>query len=455
MSPNSSLFALVDGNSFYASCEIAFQPKLENRPVVVLSNNDGCIVAANAVAKSLGEQWMRQRGDLGSGGYRSAVSTNMMFQPYFKIKPLLDRHQAAVFSSNYELYADMSSRMHRIVGRFAPRQEVYSIDESFLDLSGLSHLDLTQYGLQIKQAVQQGIGIPVAVGVAQTKTLAKLANHLAKKQPIEHQGVLDLSQLQGQALNALLAQVTIDKVWGIGRQLAKQLKQDRIETVKDLKTADPKRIRKRYGVVVERTLRELNGESCLALESVRANKQQIICSRSFGVPVQHYSALESAVVNYACRAAEKLRQQQSVCNFITVWVTTNPHDKQRSVYRNQQTIGLIYPSDNSSLLTKLVKRALKQIWVPGLRYQKAGVILSEIAAKGALQEDIFAPNPTYSGNPKQAKLMALMDQLNLTSGKNTLFLAAAGIPDKQGWHMKRDLMSPRYTTCWEELLTVR
>lgn len=454
MSHGSPLFALVDGNSFYASCEIAFQPKLANRPVVVLSNNDGCIVAANAVAKSLGEQWMQQRGSLGSGGYRSAVPTNMMFQPYFKIKPLLDRYQAAVFSSNYELYADMSSRMHRLVGRFAPRQEIYSIDESFLDLSGLSHLDLTQYGLQIKQTVQQGIGIPVAVGIAQTKTLAKLANHLAKKQ-LSQQGVFDLTQFKDEALNALLAQVGVEKIWGIGRQLAKQLQQDHIQTVRDLKMANAKRIRQRYGVVVERTLRELNGESCLALESVRANKQQIICSRSFGIALQRYQEMESAVVNYACRAAEKLRQQQSVCNFVTVWVTTNPFDDKRPVYRNQQTIGLIYPSDNSSLLTKLVKRALKQIWVPGLSYQKAGVILSEIAAKGALQEDIFAPNPTYSGNPKQAKLMALMDQLNLTSGKNTLFLAAAGIPDKQGWHMKRDLMSPRYTTCWDELLTVR
>ncbi len=454
MSQGSHLFALVDGNSFYASCEIAFQPKLAKRPVVVLSNNDGCIVAANAVAKSLGEQWMQQRGSLGSGGYRSAVPTNMMFQPYFKIKPLLDRYQAAVFSSNYELYADMSSRMHRLVGRFAPRQEIYSIDESFLDLSGLSHLDLTQYGLQIKQTVQQGIGIPVAVGIAQTKTLAKLANHLAKKQ-LSQQGVFDLTQFKDETLNALLAQVGVEKIWGIGRQLAKQLQQDHIQTVRDLKMANAKRIRQRYGVVVERTLRELNGESCLALESVRANKQQIICSRSFGIAVQRYQEMASAVVNYACRAAEKLRQQQSVCNFVTVWVTTNPFDDKRPVYRNQQTIGLIYPSDNSSLLTKLVKRALKQIWVPGLSYQKAGVILSEIAAKGALQEDIFAPNPTYSGNPKQAKLMALMDQLNLTSGKNTLFLAAAGIPDKQGWHMKRDLMSPRYTTCWDELLTVR
>lgn len=454
MTSGSHLFALVDGNSFYASCEIAFQPKLAKRPVVVLSNNDGCIVAANAIAKSLGEQWMCQRGDLGSGGYRAAVPTNMMFQPYFKIKPLLARHQAAVFSSNYELYADMSNRMHRIVGRFAARQEIYSIDESFLDLTGMSHLDLTAYGLEIKQAVQQGIGIPVAVGVAPTKTLAKLANHLAKKQAA-HQGVFDITQFNAETLNTLLAQVSVEKIWGIGQKLAKQLKQDSIQTVRDLKLANAKRIRQRYGVVVERTLRELNGESCLALETVSANKQQIISSRSFGVPIQRYQQMEAAVVNYVCRAAEKLRLQGSVCNFVTVWVTTNPFDTKKPLYRNQQTIGLIYPSDNSSLLTKLVKRALKQIWVAGLSYHKAGVALSEIAPKGALQQDIFAPNPIYSGNPKQEKLMALMDQLNLTSGKNTVFLAAAGIPEKQGWHMKRDLMSPRYTTRWDEILTVR
>jgi len=456
MSHGAHLFALVDGNSFYASCEIAFQPKLAKRPVVVLSNNDGCIVAANAVAKSLGEQWMRQRGCLGAGGYGAARPTNMMFQPYFKIKPLLDRYQAAVFSSNYELYADMSSRMHRIVGGFASSQEIYSIDESFLDLTGMSHLDLTQYGLQIKQAVQQGIGIPVAVGIASTKTLAKLANHLAKKQQVAaHQDVFDLTQLSSASLDALFARIEVGKIWGIGRRLEQQLKQDNIQSVYDLKIANAKRIRKRYGVGVERILRELKGESCLALETVRANKQQIISSRSFGVAVQAYNEMEAAVVNYVCRAAEKLRQQHSVCNFVTVWVTTNPFDAKQPVYRNQQTLGLIYPSDNSSLLSKLVKRALKQIWVDGLPYQKAGVALSEITPKGALQADLFAPNPVYSGNPKQAKLMALMDELNTTSGKNTLFLAAAGIPDQQGWRMKRDLMSPRYTTCWDELLTVR
>lgn len=450
------IFALIDGNSFYASCEIVFQPHLEHRPVVVLSNNDGCIVAANQVAKNLNSALLQQVNTLGAGGYRAARPTNMMFQPYFKIKPFLDAHNAAVFSSNYELYADMSNRMHRIVGQFAPRQEIYSIDESFLDLTGMGSQNLTDLALLIKSTVKQHIGIPVAVGIGFSKTQAKLANHLAKIQShhskIHHaEGVLDITTLSPSALDDRLKHVGVGKIWGVGKQLEQQLIAQGIDTALALKQSNVAAIRKRYGVVLERTVRELNGESCLNLEEIKANKQQIVSSRSFGVALTDYAQIQQAVITYTARAAEKLRQQGSTCQTLSVMITSNPFKNNQPFYRNQQTKALIYPSDNSILLAKIAKHALKDIWRPGFSYHKAGVILADISQKGPLQTDLFAPNPEYSGNPKQASLMHAMDKINAVCGRNTLFLASAGLPEQQTWSMKRNLMSPRYTTRWLEL----
>lgn len=451
MTQSKPIFALVDGNSFYASCQIAFDPSLQNRPVVVLSNNDGCVVAANKIAKALNQELLAKVGHLGSGGYHAARPTNMMFQPYFKVKWVLDKHNAAVFSSNYELYGDMSNRMHNILGEMAPRQEVYSIDESFLELTGIRD-NLTAYGQRIKQRVQQDIGIPVAVGIGHSKTLAKLANHLAK-QSSAYDGVLDLTTLPNAALDALLHRIDIGNIWGIGKALEGRLKKDGIHTAKALKYADIKTIRKKYSIVVERTVRELNGESCLSLETVAADKKQIISSRSFGHALSDYDLVEQAVVNYTMRAAEKLRRQHSVCQYLSVFIRTNPF-QDIAQYRQSYTISLIYPSDNSILLSKLSRRALRKIWQPQFAYHKAGVILSEVSPKGALQTDLFAENPMYSGNPKQDALMQVMDQLNRNYGRSRIFLGAQGIPEKNQWQMKRNLMSPRYTTRWEELKTV-
>lgn len=449
------IFALVDGNSFYASCQIAFQPKLENRPVVVLSNNDGCIVAANKIAKNLNQELMAKVGNLGSGGYHAATPKSMMFQPYFKVKWLLNKHRAAVFSSNYELYGDLSNRMHSITGSFAVRQEIYSIDESFLDFTGMDQrYDLKTYAHKMKRKVKQDIGIPVAVGIGHSKTLAKLANHLAKKVE-QFDNVLDLTAQSKGLTDLLLKKVEVGDVWGIGKRLSAQLIAEGIQTAKDLKNANIKRIRKRYGVVVERTVRELNGESCLAFEEVLQNKKQIISSRSFGKLVIDYQLMQQAVTSYAVRAAEKLRRQNSVCQYITVTIQTNPFKQELPQYRNSYTLPLIYASDNSILLVKLAKRALNKIWRPGYHYQKAGVMLSDITLKGPIQEDIFAPNPTYSGNDKQDRLMSVMDQINQLNGKNTLFLATQGIQQKSQWQMNRNLMSPRYTSRWDELLVVK
>lgn len=450
-----SIFALVDGNSFYASCQIAFQPALEKRPVVVLSNNDGCIVAANQMAKNLNAELMAKVNHLGQGGYHAASPKSMMFQPYFKIKWLLNKHKAAVFSSNYELYGDMSNRMHAITGAFGHRQEIYSIDESFLDLSGVDSVhNLTDYGQQIKHKVYQDIGIPVAVGIGQTKTLAKLANHLAKKIG-QYQGVLDLATANKGHIDILLNKVGVSHIWGIGKRLSVRLIEDNINTAKDLKYANIKTIRKKYGVVVERTLRELNGESCLSLEQVQSAKKQIISSRSFGSLITDYKLIEQAVISHTLRAAEKLRQQKSVCQYMTVYIQTNPFKQNLPQYRNSHTLPMIYASDNSILLAKLAKRALHKIWQPQFFYHKVGVMLSEITPKGPLQTDLFAENPKYSGNDKQDRLMSVMDKINQVNGKGTVFIGSQGIQQKAPWQMSRKLMSPRYTSRWDELLEVK
>lgn len=442
------LFALVDANSFYASCEIAFQPSLEKRPVVVLSNNDGCIVAANKIAKDLANQ---QNLNYGSGGYRAAKPTSMMFQPYFKVKGFLARHNTAVFSSNYELYGDMSTRMHRLVAEFGSAQEIYSIDESFLDLSGMKHWDLTAYGQQIKQRVKQGLGLPIAIGIAPSKTLAKLANHLAKKLD-GYEGVLDLSALSETSINLLLKNLSVGEVWGIGKQLAAQLQAGGIYSALDLKLANPNLLKRRSSII-ERIIMELNGIACIQLQEVSAAKQQILSSRSFGRGVTEYADMEQAVASYTARAAEKLRSQSSVCQTISVYIRTDPFKTPR--YTNHQTLGLVYPSDNSSLLIQMAKRALKRIWQPGLVYQKTGVTLSEISPKGALQLDVFAPNPKYSANPKSDSLMQVLDEVNRKMGRGKLHLAAEGLSNNKDWRMRRDYCSPRYTTRWDELLIVR
>lgn len=442
------LFALVDANSFYASCEIAFQPWLEKRPVVVLSNNDGCIVAANKIAKDLANQ---QHVNYGPGGYRAAKPTSMMFQPYFKLKGFLARHNAAVFSSNYELYADMSTRMHRLVAEFGSAQQIYSIDESFLDLSGMTHWNLTHYGQQIKQRIKQGLGLPIAIGIAPTKTLAKLANHLAKTLD-GYDGVLDLSALSEASLNLLLKNLSVREIWGIGKQLATQLEAGGIQSALDLKLANPNLLKRRSSII-ERIIMELNGIACLQLEQGAPAKQQILSSRSFGRPIRHYQEMEQAVASYTARAAEKLRSQNCVCQTLSVYIRTDPFNP--PAYTHHQTLGLVYPSDNSSLLVQMAKRALKRIWQPGLVYQKAGITLSDIHPKGALQLDVFAPNPKYSANAKSDTLMQVLDEVNRKMGRGKLHLAAEGLLNQQDWRMRRDYCSPRYTTRWDELLTVR
>jgi len=445
------VFALVDANSFYASCEMAFRPDLSERPVVVLSNNDGCIVAANQRAKDLVKQHAR---DYGSGGYAAAQSSSMMFQPYFKVADILARYHTAVFSSNYELYGDMSARMHRMLGSYASQQEIYSIDESFLDFSGMSAWDLTAYAHLIRRDIKQGLGLPVAVGIGASKTLAKLANHLAKKQS-KFEGVLDFTGLSAPTQAALLRQVDVADVWGIGRRMAPKLQALNIHNAYDLQQANPKQMRRQCSVVIERLIAELNGESCLTLETIAPAKQQIIRSRSFGHPVTDWEGLAQAVASYTVRAAEKLRQQGSVCQHIHVHLRTNPYDQQQPFYANSHGVGLVYPSDHSPLLIKLAKRLLKRVWQPGLAYHKAAVTLSAISDKGPLQLDAFAPNPHFSANPKAAALMTVLDQVNHNMGRGRLKFAAEGLTTQVHWAMRRAHCSPRYTTRLDDVVVVR
>lgn len=415
-------FALVDGNNFYVSCERVFNPKLEGRPVVVLSNNDGCAVARSAEVKALGVP---------------------MGAPWFKMQDLARKHGIIALSSNYELYADLSNRMMEIIGRFSPDQEVYSIDECFLGMAGFEHYDLLDYGQTIRETVRQWIGIPVCVGFAETKTLAKLANHAAKKGLAGREGVSDFGRLSAPERRALFARIPVGEVWGVGRRLSAQLADQGITTVEDLRTADAKTLRRQFSVVIERTHAELNGESCLSLEDAAPSKQQIMSSRSFGHYVHDLSGLEEAVASYVAIAARKLRDQHSLAGMLQVNIRTNPHKPEAPQYQRGLTIPLPEPTDGTLRLTTIARWGLKKIYKPGYAYQKAGVVLMNLMDASTVQMNLFSKAKDHS------RLMRVVDQINDNWGKGTLHLAAEGV--RKDWSMKREKKSPAYTTRWTEL----
>ncbi len=422
------MFALVDANSFYASCETVFRPDLAGRPIVVLSNNDGCIVAANKRAKAFG---------------------NIMYQPYFQLAKMLEQKGTAVFSSNYELYGDLSHRMHTLLSQFAIEQEVYSIDECFLNFTGMQHWNFTHYGQSIKQSVMKQLGLPVAVGIGSSKTLAKAANNIAKQLP-ELEGVLCLSDLSPAGQNQMLAGLNVADIWGVGQRWSKRLNAIGIETALDLKQTPIKKIRKQFSVVLERTVHELNGIPCQSLQLVIPNKQQIISSRAFNKTIRDYKNMQQAVARYIARAAEKLRQQNGVCKQISVNIMTNPFQS-TAQYNNWASTSLIYPSNHTGHLIERGKHCLKRIWKEGYEYKKALVILSDISEPGIMQYDLFADKARYSNNKKTDSLMQVIDKINSRMGKGTCRLAAEGNNSKSSWPMQRHRQSSRYTTCWKEL----
>lgn len=414
------MFALIDGNNFYVSCERVFDPKLEGRPVVVLSNNDGCVVSRSQEAKALGVK---------------------MGTPWFQLKALARRHDILALSSNYALYADMSNRMMAVLAQFSPEQEIYSIDECFLGLDGFARRDLAEYGRQIRQRVRQWTGLPVCVGIAETKTLSKLANHCAKKALAGKEGVCDFGRLDAAERSALFATIPVGEIWGVGPRLSRRLNEMGISTVEALRRADPKSLRRQFSVTMERTILELNGVSCLDLEEVSPRKQQIISSRAFGAYIHDLAPLGEAVASYIAIAAEKLRDQGSRAGMVQVYIRTNPFKENAPQYQRGLSIPLPEATDDTLRLTRAALWGLKRIYRPGFAYQKAGVALLNLTDAATPQMALF------SSARDNTRLMQAMDRINALWGRGTLRSAAEGI-DKD-WKMRRERMSPGYTTRWD------
>lgn len=424
------MFALVDVNNFYASCEQLWEPKLRNRPVVVLSNNDGCVVACSKEAKAIGAP---------------------MGAPWFKLRDLAQQHRIIALSSNYELYASMSNRVVDVLRDFTPELEVYSIDESFLSLEGMSGIsqgDLVAYGQQIRLRIAQWVGLPVCVGIGPTKTLAKFANHLAKKNA-SFQGVCDITVLSQAEQDRWMASNEVGEVWGVGRRISKRLGTMGINTVLDLKRADLEHIRRAFNVVLQKTVEELNGTSCLPLELMAPAKQQIMSSRSFGQSVYDLDELEEAVATYISRAAEKLRAQQSVAGAVTVAIMTNRFKEHAPQYHRSLVVPLPEPTADSRFLAVYAIRALKHMYRPGFEYKKAAVMLSELQPEGQRQACLWEDAADEAGRERSRRLMGVLDEVNARFGRGAVQLGALGI--KPVWTMKRGRVSPRYTTRWEDV----
>lgn len=412
------MIGIVDCNSCYASCEQIFRPELRNKPVVVLSNNDGFVIARSKEAKALGI------GEL---------------QAFFKIEPLLRKHKVTIFSSNYPLYGDISNRVMTTLSTFSPSVEVYSIDEMFLDLTGIQE-PMNSYGQRIKDTVWQHIRMPVCVGVAPSKTLAKLANKAAKT--YQHcQGVCVLEQPQ--QWQWLQKRIPVNKVWGVGSRLSKRLAKLDIYTAYDLSRANTKIMRRHININIERTIEELNGHACIDFEEQPPAKKQIYCSRSFGKKLTALAPILEAVAAYASRASEKLRKQKCLTTSIHVFLHTSPYEENH--YSNAVTVKLPYPSDDTSLIVDAALQAIKHMYRANLRFQKAGIGLIDIKPKQHLQFDLF-----HSGQSKNRdQLMAVMDNINNSYGRGMLHIAAAG--GTKQWAMRQKYLSPAYTTRWTDL----
>ncbi len=418
------VIALVDCNNFYVSCERVFNPRLEGRPVIVLSNNDGCVVARSEEVKKMGV---------------------VMGSPAFKCRDLIKQHGIKVFSSNYALYGDMSQRVMETLSQFTPEMEVYSIDEAFLSLTGFRHLDLTDYASHIRITVKKWTGIPVSIGIGPTKTLAKVANRIAKKNP-EHNGVFDLTACPER--DRLLDGLDVADIWGIGDQYAKFLNRHGIRTALQLRDAPDDMIREHLTVVGLRIVHELRGTSCLPLEVVHQPRKGIVSSRSFGRPVKTLAELRESVADYMASAAERLRGQHSVASYVHVFIATNRFKKEPQ-YSNFITQRLPVPTASTQDLIRYALANLLKIYRPGYRYKKAGVMLTGIMADNRAQLDLFEPF-TYRMNRKV--IMGVMDEINNRWGGDTVHYAASGIG--QLWQMKQSRKTPRFTTQWREIPVV-
>lgn len=418
------MFALVDCNNFYVSCERVFNPGLNGRPVVVLSNNDGCVISRSDEAKQLGIK---------------------MGEPAFKIAAFLKANHVAVFSSNYALYGDLSQRVMYTLGKFTPEIEIYSIDEAFLNLTGL-RIDLETYARRIRQAVLQNTGIPVNVGIAPTKVLAKAANHYAKKVP-ENQGILVLDSPD--RISEALCQLEIGEVWGIGSQYAALLQKNNVRTAWEFTRLPDAWVRQRMTVTGLRIKKELEGISCLVWEAVTPAKKVICTSRSFGKSQTEIEPLREAVATFACRCASKLRQQRSCANLITVFIHTNGFNPDEPQYAQNFTCKLPTATNSSIVLTKYALAALEAIYQRGYRYKKAGVMVAELVPQDRLQGSLF----DRIDHAKQAAVMQAMDRINAKYGRDMVKIAAQGSGVQ--WKLRQEKLSPCFTTRWSDIITVR
>ncbi len=419
------IFALVDCNNFYASCERVFNPKLNGRPVVVLSNNDGCIVARSNEAKALGIK---------------------MGVPFFKVRDIIKSGNVAYFSSNYALYADMSKRVMDTLKAFTPGIEVYSIDEAFISLESVTGEDLTIYCRRIREQIYRNTGLPVSIGIAETKTLAKIANEFCKKNE-QLKGVFDITAFSDKS--KLLSRVPVIDVWGIGKALGRYFMSKGILSANDYISADPELIRRKSGVVGSRTQLELKGISCIELDQLVHPKKQIISSRSFGKYVTNIHELEEAVSQYTSRALEKLRMQRSLANYINVFIQTNHHKLTDIQHAEGRFAAMPFASSFTPDFVAVAKHLLRQLYKPGINYIKAGVMLSGIVPDDSFQ---YCIGDTTDHN-KRRSLMNSVDEINNLNGRETVKLASSGIG--QDWQMKMSYRSRRYTTNWKELMTVK
>nr|WP_066702957.1 Y-family DNA polymerase [Curvibacter delicatus] len=419
----------------YVSCERVFRPDLNGRPVVVLSNNDGCAISRSNEAKAL--------------GIRMGV-------PWYQLRPLVQRHGLVALSANFALYGDMSDRMMSLLATLGAQQEVYSIDECFVDLAGVGG-DLTQRGHRMREQLLQWVGIPSGIGIGPTKTLAKLANHIAKttaqqpgRYPAQLAQVCNLGDLSPGALQAVLAATRVGEVWGVGRRLGAQLEACGLHSALDLAQLDPTTVRRRWSVVLERTVRELQGTASIGLEEGGHGKRQIAVTRSFGQPVTALPELEEAVTVFASRAAEKLRRQHGAAAQVMTYIRTSPF-RQASQYSRASVMPLPRPSGETGAIVRAALAGLRATYRPGFSYAKAGVLLLDLQA-GAVQQGELGFEACTPEQRHGARLSDVLDRLNQRYGQDTVFVASAGLGGTQRvWSMKQEHRSPRYTTCWDEL----
>ncbi len=412
--------ALVDCNNFYVSCERVFRPDLAKIALVVLSNNDGCVVSRSNEAKALGIR---------------------MGQPWFECEALSQAHGVLALSSNYALYADMSNRVMSILSDYSPRHEVYSIDECFVDLTGMPELKKLSYDMRSR--VMAWTGIPVCVGIGPTKTLAKLANFIAKKHP-KSKGVFNYNDLTPAQQIKLLSAIEVSEVWGIGRKLSERLAYYNIHTVQDLRAAHSPTLRADFGVVLEKTQRELQGIACVDLQQALADKKQIICSRSFGQTVTEVAVLKDAMSTFVATACAKLRLQGSHASLLQIFLRTNRFRKDMPQYNPSMTVPLPQPTNDSLVVNRWADHLVDLLYKAGYGYKKAGIMLGEIAPLGCYQSDWLEPPQATN-----TRLMDALDALNKRFGRGTVKVSTQGAYKQ--WQMKQERKSPSYTTQWEEM----